>query len=149
MRLPDLNLLVYAVDSSSPDHDAARAWLEESLTGSETVGFAWQVLLGFVRLSTRAVVFASPLSTGEALDVVDGWLAQPPATVLHPGPRHAAVLRELLADVGSGGNLVADAHLAALAREHGAVVHTRDADFGRFPGVRWTDPLRPPAGGRA
>jgi uncharacterized protein len=139
--LPDLNLLVYALDASCPDHAAARTWLEDVLSGSETVAFAWPVLLGFVRLSTRAAVFSSPLTADEALDVVDGWLAQPPVTVVHPGPRHAALLRELLAPLGSAGNLVADAHLAALAREHGATVHSRDADFRRFAGVRWHDPL--------
>lgn len=141
MILPDLNLLLYALDSSSPDHAAARGWLEDVLSGAETVALAWPVLLGFLRLSTRSSVFRSPLTADEALDVVDGWLAQPVVTVVHPGPRHAALLRELLAPLGSAGNLVADAHLAALAREHGATVHTRDADFRRFAGVRWHDPI--------
>lgn len=142
MILPDLNLLLYAVDSSSPDHEPARDWLEELLQGQETVALAWSVMLGFVRLTTRTVVFATPLAPDDALDVVDGWLARPQVTVVHPGPRHAALLRELLAPLGSAGNLVQDAHLAALAREHGATLHSRDADFGRFEGLRWRDPLR-------
>lgn len=142
MKIVDANLLLYAVDETSPPHEAARGWLERTLSSSGTVGLSWQVLLAFLRLSTRAAVFASPLSPDEALDVVDGWLAQPVVTVLHPGPRHSAVLRELLASVGTAGNLVSDAHLAALAIEHGAELCSRDADFGRFPGVRWVDPLR-------
>lgn len=113
-----------------------------TLSGTETVGLPWVVLLAFVRLSTRATVFAAPLTAAEALDIVDGWLDQPCVTVVHPGRRHPAVLRELLAEVGTAGNLVTDAHLAALAVEHGAELCSCDADFSRFPGVRWLDPLR-------
>lgn len=142
MKLVDLNLLLYAVDSSSPRHGPARSWLERELSGQETVALPWVVLLGFLRLSTHAAVFASPLTANEALDVVDGWLAQPPVTVVHPGRRHAAHLRELLAAFGTAGNVVTDAHLAALAIEHGAELCSADADFSRFPGVRWFDPLR-------
>ena len=142
MKIVDVNLLLYAVDETSPAHEPARSWLERTLSGPGTVGLPWQVLLAFVRLSTRAAVFAHPLSADEALDIVDGWLAQPAVTVPHPGPRHPAVLRELLAAVGVAGNLVSDAHLAALAVEHGAELCSRDADFTRFPGVKWVDPLR-------
>jgi uncharacterized protein len=141
VKILDVNLLLYALDETSPDHAAARPWLEETLSGSETVGLSWQVLIAFVRLSTRAAIFAHPLSASEALDVVDGWLAQPAVTVVHPGRRHAAVLRELIAAVGTAGNLVTDAHLAALAVEHGAELCSCDRDFARFPGVRWVDPL--------
>ncbi len=142
MRLVDVNLLLYALDETSPHHDAARPWVEATLSGTETVGLPWQVLLAFVRLTTRASVFERPLTGEEALDLVDGWLAQPAVTVVHPGRRHAAILRELLAAVGTAGNLVSDAHLAALAIEHGAELCSRDTDFARFPGVRWIDPLR-------
>lgn len=142
MKLLDLNLLLYAVDDASPPHPRARPWLEQVLSGRETVALPWVVLLGFVRLSTRAVVFASPLSVDEALDVVDGWLRQPAVVVVQPGRRHADVVRELLLAVGTAGNLVTDAHLAALAIEHGAELCSADADFSRFPGVRWVDPLR-------
>jgi toxin-antitoxin system PIN domain toxin len=140
--LPDANLLLYALDETTPEHSRAREWLERSLSGAETVAFAWVVLLAIVRLTTRTSVVANPLSPAEAFDVIDGWLGQPNATVVHPGPRHAALLRELLVPLGTAANLTTDAHLAALAREHGAVLHSRDADFGRFPGVRWVDPLR-------
>ncbi len=142
MKLLDLNLLLYAVDEASPHHDVARPWIEATLSGPETVALAWSVLLGFVRLSTRATVFEEPLEVDEALDLVDGWLAQPPTTVVHPTDRHAAVLRSLLAPLGTAGNLTTDAHLAALSIEHGAELCSADADFTRFPGVRWASPLR-------
>lgn len=143
MKLLDLNLLLYALDESAPMHGRARAWVEDTLSGSETVAFAWHVLIGFVRLSTRASVFDHPLSVSEALDAVDGWLQQPVVTVVHPGDRHASLLRELLTSVGTAGNLTSDAHLAALAIEHGAELCSTDADFSRFPGLRWRHPLRP------
>lgn len=141
MKLPDVNVLLYAIDEDSPRHTEARDWLERIMSGTETVGLAWLVLLAVVRLSTRAVVFSEPYSTAEALDLVDGWLAQPNVTVLHPTPRHAVILRGLLEPLGTAGNLTNDAHLAALAVEHGAELCSCDADFRRFPGVRWTDPL--------
>ncbi|MGB8501062.1 type II toxin-antitoxin system VapC family toxin [Mycobacterium sp.] len=141
MRLLDLNILIYAMDESSARHERARDWLDETLSGSDTVAFAWQVLIGFVRLSTRAAVFTRPLTVDESLDVVDGWLQQPCVTVVHPTDRHASVLRGLLAPLGTAGNLTSDAHLAALAVEHGAEVCSTDVDFSRFSGVRWVDPL--------
>ncbi len=141
MKLVDLNILVYAMDESSPRHQAARDWLDETLSGSDTVGFAWHVLIGFVRLSTRSAVFAQPLTVGESFDVIDGWLQQPCVAVVHPTERHASVLRGLLAPLGTAGNLTSDAHLAALAIEHGAGLCSTDVDFSRFSGVRWLDPL--------
>lgn len=142
MILPDVNLLLYALDSESPRHEAARTWLEKVLSGTESVVFAWVVLLAFVRLATQARVFAHPLPVEDALDVVDGWLAQPPAAVVHPSDRHPANLRALLTAAGAAGNLTNDAHLAALAIEHGATLCSSDADFSRFAGLRWHDPLR-------
>lgn len=142
MKLVDLNLLLYAIDEEAPSHEKARSWLEATLSGTESVGFAWAVLLGFVRISTNPVILERPLSGTEAIDYVDGWLAQPVATVVHPTERHAAHLRELLEPLGTAGNLTSDAHLAALAIEHGAELCSRDADFSRFAGLRWSDPLR-------
>jgi toxin-antitoxin system PIN domain toxin len=141
VKVPDLNLLLYAVDRSAPDHAAALAWWERTLSGGETVGLAWTVLVGFVRLTTNARVVRSPLSADDALDHIDRWLAHPLTTVVDPTGRHARVLRDLLAGTGTGGNLVADAHLAALAIEHGAELCSADRDFGRFPGLRWSNPL--------
>lgn len=142
MKLPDLNLLLYAIDEEAPRHERARAWLEETLSGTEEVGFAWIVLLGFVRLTSNPAVFERPLDAEEALDYVDEWLERPVSTVIHPTERHSGRLRELLGEVGTAGNLTTDAHLAALAIEHGAELCSHDADFSRFPGLRWTDPLR-------
>ena len=140
MKLPDANVVLYAVDETSPLHRPARDWLETRLSGSETVGFAWAVLLAFVRLSTHPRVFSSPLDADSALDRVDSWLAQPCATVVHPGDRHSALLRELLASAGTAGNLTSDAHLAALAIEHGAELVSFDRDFQRFERLRWRLP---------
>jgi toxin-antitoxin system PIN domain toxin len=144
VKLPDANLLLYAVDDASPQHDLARGWLEERLSGSQTIAFGWVGLLAFVRLSTQARVFSSPLTVDQALDLVDSWLAQPCATVIHPTDRHSALLRELLGPLGTAGNLTTDAHLAALALEHGAELCSADADFSRFPGLRWVNPLERP-----
>lgn len=143
MKLPDVNLLLYAVDESSGRHEPARAWVEERLSGAETFAFAWVVLLAFIRLTTSSRVFQSPLTTSAALDLVDGWLAQPCVTVVHPTSRHAPVLRQLLEPLGTAGNLTTDAHLAALAIEHGAELCSTDMDFSRFAGLRWTNPLEP------
>lgn len=142
MKLPDVNLLVYAYDESSPRYASAKAWLEKTLSGSETVGLAWTVLLAFLRLSTRRATMSQPFGIREAVGFVEEWLAQPCATVVAPTHRHAAVLRDLLVPIGVGGNLVNDAHLAALAIEHGATLYSSDNDFSRFAGLRWVDPLR-------
>ena len=110
--------------------------------GRETVGFPWNVLLAFLRLTTRPGLFRRPLSPETAFDLVASWLDQPSATIVHPGPRHLAVLRELLMPLGTGGNLTSDAHLAALAIEHGAELCSSDTDFERFRDLRWRNPLR-------
>ncbi|MGI8929538.1 MAG: TA system VapC family ribonuclease toxin [Candidatus Limnocylindrales bacterium] len=141
MIVPDANLLLYAVDEYSPHHEAAGNWLEETLSGTETIGFAWVALLAFLRLSTLPKVFRAPLSVAQASGLIESWLAQPPVVIVHPGERHAVLLRELLQEVGTAGNLVTDAHLAALAAEHGAVIASADRDFARFPGVRVRNPL--------
>ena len=144
MKLVDANLLLYATDARSPRHATARSWLEQQLSGDETIAFAWVVLLAFVRLSTHPHVFARPLSADRAFEVVGRWLGQPYVVVLHPGDRHAAVVRQLLRPFGTAGNLVNDAHLAALAIEHGAELNSCDSDFSRFSGLRWINPLDSP-----
>jgi toxin-antitoxin system PIN domain toxin len=142
VKLLDVNLLLYGVDEALPHHDRVRPWLEGVFSGTEAVALPWTVLLAFVRLSTRPAIFHHPLSPDEAFDLIDGWLAQPSVVVVHPTDRHAVVLRDLLGLVGTAGNLTTDAHLAALAVEHGATLCSADADFSRFPGLRWLDPLR-------
>lgn len=140
MKLPDANVLLYALDDTSARHTGAKAWLDATLSGSEEVGFAWVVLLAVLRLTTKAAVFARPLKTADAFDIIDGWLAQPCAVVIQPTIRHAGLLRGLLASAGTAGNLTTDAHLGVLAIEYGAAVATYDADFARFPGVLTVNP---------
>ena len=135
MVVVDANVLLYAVNEDSAHHPAARGWLEDALRGSQPVGFSWLVLLAFLRLSTRAGVFPRPLQLDQAAGLIEVWLAQPSAVLLHPTSRHLSVLRGLLAPTGTGGNLVNDASLAALALEHGATVVSFDRDFARFAGV--------------
>jgi uncharacterized protein len=141
VNLVDANVLLYAVDEDAPLHSPAISWLDPALSGREAVGFAWTVLLAFVRLSTHPGVFPSPLDSEQAFDVVESWLDQPASIVVDPTVRHLSVLRGLLAPLGTAANLVNDAHLAALAVEHGAEIVSFDADFARFAGIRW---MRPP-----
>jgi toxin-antitoxin system PIN domain toxin len=142
VNLPDVNLLVYAANTDSPFHDRARIWLEGALSGAATAGLAWNVLLGFVRLTTRPGILARPLAIDEAMNVVDSWLAVPVVQIVEPGPRHARLLRSLLQNAGTTtGNLTSDAHLVAIAIEHGAELCSSDSDFGRFQGLRWRNPL--------
>jgi uncharacterized protein len=141
MILVDANLLIYAVNQDAPLHRKAKAWLESAFSGPETVGISWNVLLAFLRLTTRQGLFRRPLPVEAAFDVVRAWLDQPSSYVVHPGPRHLEILRELLLPMGAGGNLTSDAHLAALAIEHGAQLCSSDADFARFPGLKWRNPV--------
>ncbi len=141
MKILDANLLLYAVNEDAPLHEKARPWLESVLSGTDTVGFAWNALLAFLRLSTRRAVFLQPLEVSAALALMDYWLQQPCSLVVHPGDRHLRILRELVGPLGTGGNLTSDAHLAALAIEHGAELCSSDTDFARFPGLRWRNPL--------
>lgn len=141
MILTDINLLVHACNSNSPRHDAARRWWEARLNGTEPVALAWIVILGFIRLTTSRQILANPWTAREACATVRLWLERPCVTVLHPGDRHAGILFGLLESLGAPGNLTTDAHLAALAIEHQAELHSTDADFSRFSGLRWTNPL--------
>lgn len=141
MILPDLNLVVYAHNSDAPHHSAARAWWERLLNDSEPVAIPWIVVLGFVRLMTHRAVLVHPMAPAAALGHVRAWLARSNVECLEPGPRHIDLLDRLLSAAGAAGNLTTDAHLAALAIEHQCELHSNDADFGRFPGLRWRNPL--------
>jgi len=143
MRLVDVNVLVYAVNTASAHHEVARGWLDEALGGDETVGLAWTVVLAFLRLTTHPAVFSTPLEPEHATTIVRAWTDQPNARMVDPTSRHFAVLSGLLAEAGTAGNLVSDAHLAALAIEHDATLVTFDADFGRFRGLRLLRPVAP------
>jgi uncharacterized protein len=149
--LPDINLLLHAYNADSPVHGAARTWWETLLNGTTPVGLSWAAILGFVRLGTNRHVFANPLPVATACAHTRTWLGRPYVTVLEPGARHSEILFGFLESIGTAGNLTTDAHLAALALEHQAELHSTDGDFGRFPGVRWTNPLTPhaPRSGKA
>lgn len=140
MKLVDANVLLYAVDEDSPNHSIANSWLDAALGGREPIAFAWIALLAFLRLSTHPRLSARPLTLEEAAELLEHWLAEPPGLVVHPSDRHLSLLRGLLAPLGTAGNLVVDAHLAALALEHGAEVVSFDRDFQRFDGVAWSSP---------
>ena len=143
MKLIDVNLLLYATVEDFPQHARARAFVEELLSSTEPVGFAPAVLIAFIRLSTKHGLFRTPLSVTEACAIAAQWLAQPNVSLLHPTARHFEVVASLLAPLQVGGNLVSDAHLAALAIEYNAEICSADSDFRRFAGVRSSNPLGP------
>jgi toxin-antitoxin system PIN domain toxin len=140
--LVDANLLVYAHVESFAQHTRARAWLDGRLNGTESVGMPWPSLLAFVRLVTNPRVFEYPEPVGEAWDQVLRWLDSGPAWIPQPTERHAALLGSLLSVPGVQANLVPDAHLAALALEHGLTLCSTDGDFARFPHLKWRNPLQ-------
>jgi uncharacterized protein len=141
MIIVDVNLLIYAVNEDAPNHRKAKSWLEAMVSGTETFGLPWIVLLAFLRLTTRPGLFKKPLRVETAFDLVDAWLQQHSVIVPEPTSRHLRTLRDLVLPLGTGGNLTSDAHLAALAIEHGAEVCSTDADFARFGRLRWRNPL--------
>lgn len=136
MLLVDANVLLHAVNERAREHNAARYWLVAALARGEAVGFAWTVLLAFLRLATHPAVFPRPLTAAQATAVVETWLGAPPAILVEPTRRHLPLLRGLLGRAGTAGNLVSDAHLAALALEYDGTVISFDRHFGRFEGVR-------------
>jgi len=143
VKVIDLNLLLYAVNTEAPQHEKARLWWESCLSGQEQIGLAWTVVLGFLRISTRPGLFPRPLSTTEAISKVDTWLAQPPVVLLTPGSRHWETLRDLVSVAGTAGNLTTDAHLASLAIEYRAELSSADQDFSRFgPELHYRNPLQ-------
>lgn len=141
MILVDANLLVYARVSSLPQHAAAQGWLDQQLNGTARVGLPWPSLLGFLRIVTNPRVFERPESIASAWRQVEAWLACPAVWIPLPTESHRTILGPLLTHLGGGANLVPDAHLAALAIEHGLALCSTDGDFGRFPGLKWVNPL--------
>jgi uncharacterized protein len=143
MILVDINVLIYACIRSAPEHDRARAWLEGQINGLARVGLPWFSLLGFIRLTTNPRVLERPLPMKTAWRQVTAWLACDNVWVPAPTERHASVLEPLLAQPGVHGNLISDAHLAALAIEHGLTLCSSDGDFARFANLNWLNPLAP------
>ncbi len=142
MILPDVNLLLYAHAADAPQHARAKAWWEQTVGSGAPIVLPWAVVLGYVRITTHPRAVARPLAPAAAIADVAQWLARPNVSVIEPGPRHLAILTELLSELGLGGRLTTDAHLAAIAIEHQCELYSHDADFGRFSGLRWRDPLR-------
>ena len=142
MILVDVNLLISATAVQAPGHLPAKTWLNALLQGDEEIGLPWAVLVGFVRIATNPRALTNPFTLDVALRQVGEWLALPGVRVLHPTPDHERHFAELCRAAQAAGNLVTDAHLAALAIEHDCVLASNDADFARFPGLRWVNPLK-------
>lgn len=140
MIIPDLNVLVHAANRQSVFHEPAREWWFSALNGIEPVGLASVVTTGFVRLTT-SVSALSPVTVDAALSALDTWFSSPVVRWIAPTESHVQAMRSILTPVHRGGRLVNDAHLAALAIEHGGTVYSQDTDFAAFPEVRWVNPL--------
>jgi uncharacterized protein len=143
MILPDVNVLVHAHNADSAVHSQARRWWDECLAGSEGVGLAWAALLGFIRLTTNRRIVAEPLAVTDVMARIESWLDLPHVHLAQPADNHFPRLRAELERLGTAGNLTTDAHLAVLAMERGYILYTTDADFARFPGLRWVNPCKP------
>ena len=141
MILVDANLLLYAEDQLSPHHGAARAWWDAELSGSSPVCLCWTVLGAFIRIGTNPRVFEHPLSLDQAISRIQSWTDQPCTRIVGPTERHWIVFQKMLREGQAVANLVTDAHLAALAVEHGCELISTDSDFSRFSGIRWRNPL--------
>ena len=142
MRLLDANILVYAHVRSFPEHAAAHHWLDARLNGQEPLGLPWPSLLGFMRLVSNPRVFETPETVPHAWDQVQAWLASSAVWIPSPTEHHRKILSQFLAQPGLRANHVPDAHLAALAVEHGLILCSTDGDFARFKELRWENPLR-------
>jgi len=139
--LVDANLLLYAYNTSAEDHSKAKDWLETVFSGTEPVALCWPVLLAFLRIATNPRAFPRPLSRTEAAVIVSEWLEQPQTVIIGPAENHWTILQRTLSDGKASGVLVSDAHLAALAVEHGATLYSTDRDFTRFTNLKLENPL--------
>jgi uncharacterized protein len=142
MILPDANLLIYAVNTTAPKHTEAKLWVEEMLSGVKgSVGLSWFTLVAFVRIVTNRKALANPFMLDEALNIIRSWVALPNVEIIGPGLAHAGHFESLCRATNASGNLITDAHLAALAIEHDCELASCDTDFAKFPGLRWINPL--------
>jgi hypothetical protein len=141
MKLVDLNILLYAINENAVHHACVHKWWEDAINGDEAVGLPWIVLLGFLRLSTHPGIFPHPLDPDTAIGKIDLWLSLDNTRLVREKEEHWEILRLLLLETGVAGNLTTDAHLAAMAISHGAVLVSCDNDFSRFKGLRWENPI--------
>lgn len=141
MILVDANILLYAEDSLHPQNEKARLWWDDRLSGETAVCLCWPVLSAFIRIGTNPRVFKSPLSLDQAIDRVQDWLDQPCTRIVRPTERHWTIFQQLLKNGQAVANLVSDAHIAAIAIEHGCELVSTDSDFARFPKLKWRNPL--------
>jgi len=141
MIVIDVNLLIYAYDTTTPSHAEAKAWIEEVFSSSDAIGLPWQNIAAFIHVLTYPGLHGERFSRDQVLFIVDQWLAMPHMRALAPGERHWSLFREMLIKGDARGKLTSDAALAALTIEYGGVLHTTDRDFARFPGLRWKNPL--------
>jgi toxin-antitoxin system PIN domain toxin len=139
--LVDANLLLYAEDSLSEHHETARVWWDQQLSGTSPVCLCWPVLVAFVRIGTNVRLHQRPLTISEGIERMQSWLDQPCVRMIYPGDEHWAIFQRMLRSGKAVGNLAPDAHLAALAIEHGCTLHSTDGDFGRFKGLKWNNPI--------
>ncbi len=141
MILVDANLLLYASLRAFDQHARAHKWFLGALRGGESVGIPWESIVAFLRLSTNARILSEPLSNSQAWSLVQTWLSLDNVWIPVPADEHAAVMSRLLKDPAVVGNLIPDAHLAALAMEHGLTLMSCDSDFARFADLRWQNPI--------
>ena len=141
MILVDANLLIYAHNEAAAEHAAARAWFEDAMSGSDRVGLPLNSILAFVRIVSNPIIVRHPVTPAEAWQRSRGWLQRPNVWIPHPGPNHSEILTTLFADSRITSRMVPDAHLAALAIEHGLTLCSTDGDFKKFPALRWVNPL--------
>ena len=142
MIVLDVNLLLYAYDAEAGEHQQARSWLEDTLSGSQTVGLPWHTNLSFLRISTAPRIISNPFELDTAISIVDAWLKSPNVTIIGPTEEHWRIVLKLLPKTRTRGSLIMDAHLAALVIEHGATLCTNDRDFARFPGLKVEFPIQ-------
>lgn len=143
MRIVDLNVLLYAVNADSAQHERVRAWWEKAVNDEEAIGLPWIVALGFLRLATNPRVFPNPLPVDVACAKLDTWLSLDNVRIVRETDDHWETLKPFVRESGTAGNLMTDAHLAVLAICHDAMLVSCDTDFGRFKGLRWENPLAP------
>ncbi len=141
MTVIDANVLLYAYDADAPQHATAAAWLEDLFNSQEAIGLPWVTLWAFLRISTNPRLSRNAAPAETIFAIVREWLRRPGVAVIHPGPRHAEILEELVLGSRAAGPLLSDAALAAIALEYGATLASTDRDFSRFPGLRWVNPV--------